>query len=211
MRLKLDARARRILRRMPVVNVYSVVELALLAGLAVQCARLAWTIVTPITPLGDWRPATPMVVGAPADILRGFDPFFRLGGAAGQPATVTSLQLTLFGTRMVALWIPDFLFAFLFGIGFQYWSIVPMRQLSPGEGIRAALKADVLSIGAWQIGMYGGMALIQFLWFAPQFGGLAEPGQPEFWMAMQIAMLAGFCTSYPMNWLLVRNGVKEAM
>lgn len=118
---------------------------------------------------------------------------------------------TLFGTRMVALWIPDFLFAFLFGIGFQYWSIVPMRQLSPGEGIRAALKADVLSIGAWQIGMYGGMALIQFLWFAPQFGGLAEPGQPEFWMAMQIAMLAGFCTSYPMNWLLVRNGVKEAM
>ena len=100
MRLKLDARARRILRRMPVVNVYSVVELALLAGLAVQCARLAWTIVTPITPLGDWRPATPMVVGAPADILRGFDPFFRLGGAAGQPATVTSLQLTLFGTRM---------------------------------------------------------------------------------------------------------------
>ncbi len=100
MRLKLDARARRILRRMPVVNVYSVVELALLAGLAVQCARLAWTIVTPITPLGDWRPATPMVVGSPADILRGFDPFFRLGGAAGAPATVTSLQLTLFGTRM---------------------------------------------------------------------------------------------------------------
>ena len=88
MRLKLDARARRILRRMPVVNVYSVVELALLAGLAVQCARLAWTIVTPITPLGDWRPAAPMVVGSPADILRGFDPFFRLGGAAGAPATV---------------------------------------------------------------------------------------------------------------------------
>ncbi|MEG3159776.1 type II secretion system protein N [Sphingomonas sp. LB2R24] len=100
MRLKLDARARRILRRMPVVNVYSVVELALLAGLAVQCARLAWTIVTPITPLGDWRPAAPMVVGSPADILRGFDPFFRLGGVPGAPATVTSLQLTLFGTRM---------------------------------------------------------------------------------------------------------------
>ncbi len=100
MRLKLDARARRILRRMPVVNVYTVVELALLAGLAVQCARLAWTIVTPITPLGDWRPAAPVVVGSPADILRGFDPFFRLGGAAGQTSTVTSLQLTLFGTRM---------------------------------------------------------------------------------------------------------------
>lgn len=118
---------------------------------------------------------------------------------------------TIFGTRMFALWIPDFLLAFLFGIAFQYWSIVPMRDLSPGEGIKAALKADVLSITAWQIGMYGGMALIQFLWFKPRFGGLAEASQPEFWFAMQFAMLAGFCTSYPMNWLLVRTGIKEAM
>lgn len=118
---------------------------------------------------------------------------------------------TLFDTRMFALWIPDFLFAFLFGIAFQYWSIVPMRDLSPGAGLKAALKADMLSISAWQIGMYGGMALIQFLWFRPDFGGLAEPTQPEFWFAMQIAMLAGFCTSYPMNWLLVRAGIKERM
>lgn len=118
---------------------------------------------------------------------------------------------TLFGTRMVALWVPDTLFAFLFGIAFQYWSIVPMRGLSPGEGIKAALKADILSITAWQVGMYGGMALIQLLWFRPSYGALAEPTQPEFWFAMQIAMLAGFCTSYPMNWLLVRRGVKEAM
>ncbi|MEG3166694.1 MULTISPECIES: type II secretion system protein N [Sphingomonas] len=85
---------------MPVVNVYSVVELALLAGLAVQCARLAWTVVTPITPLGDWRPAVPMVVGSPADILRDFDPFFRSDASGGAPTTVTSLQLTLFGTRL---------------------------------------------------------------------------------------------------------------
>ena len=39
MRLKLDVRARRLLRRLPVVNVYSVAELALMAGLAVQGAR----------------------------------------------------------------------------------------------------------------------------------------------------------------------------
>lgn len=118
---------------------------------------------------------------------------------------------TLFSTQMFALWIPDFLLAFLFGIAFQYWSIVPMRHLSPGDGLKAAIKADILSISAWQVGMYGGMALIQFLWFKRQFGGLATADQPEFWFAMQIAMLAGFCTSYPMNWLLVRTGVKEAM
>lgn len=98
MRLNFDARARAILRRLPVVNVYTVAELALLALLAVQCARFAWTIATPVAPLGDWRPAEPTVPGSPGEILRGFDPFFRISGAQ-TPATVTALNLTLFGTR----------------------------------------------------------------------------------------------------------------
>lgn len=99
MRLNFDARARAILRRLPVVNVYTVAELALLALLAVQCARFAWTIATPVAPLGDWRPAEPTVPGSPGEILRGFDPFFRISGAQ-TPATVTALNLTLFGTRI---------------------------------------------------------------------------------------------------------------
>lgn len=134
----------------------------------------------------------------------------------GMAVAVPSLAVwfgygSLFDTRMFALWIPDFVIAFLFGIAFQYWSIAPMRDLSMWQGLKAALKADVLSISAWQVGMYGGMALIQFLWFRPHFGGLAEATQPEFWFAMQLAMLAGFGTSYPVNWLLVRTGIKEAM
>lgn len=100
MRLVVDPRARALLRRLPRVTVYSVAELVLLAVLAVQCARLLWAVVTPLGPLGDWRPAGVSVPGAPADVLRGFDPFFRLGGGDAQPSTVTSLQLTLFGTRM---------------------------------------------------------------------------------------------------------------
>ncbi|WP_405083923.1 DUF4396 domain-containing protein [Paraburkholderia caribensis] len=28
---------------------------------------------------------------------------------------------------------------------------------------------------------------------------------------MQLAMLAGFATSYPVNWWLIRSGVKEKM
>ena len=99
MRLVMDGRARRLLRRVPVINIYSATELALLGLLAVQVARLTWALVTPVGPLGDWRPATPAVAGLPADALASFDPFFRLGAPAG-PATVTSLQLTLFGTRI---------------------------------------------------------------------------------------------------------------
>jgi general secretion pathway protein C len=101
MRLKLDARTRRLLRRLPVVNVYSIAELALLAGLAVQSARLVWTLVTPVSPLGDWRPADIQVPGQPADVLASFDPFFRLGGGATPaPTAVTALQLMLYGIRV---------------------------------------------------------------------------------------------------------------
>ena len=99
MRLKMDARSRRLLRQLPAINVYSAMELLLLAGLAVQVARLLWVVVTPIGPVGDWRPAQPSVAGSARDILTGFDPFFRLSGGA-QPAAVTALDLTLFGTRI---------------------------------------------------------------------------------------------------------------
>jgi len=100
MRLRLDARGRRWLRRLPVVNVYSVAELALMAVLAVQGARLLWVIVTPVSPLGEWRPLAPAIAGSASAILEGFDPFFRLQGQQAAPAAVTTLQLTLFGTRL---------------------------------------------------------------------------------------------------------------
>ncbi len=100
MRLRLDARARRWLKRVPAVNPYSAGELLLLAGLAAQTARLFWAIVTPVGPLGDWRPAQPVVPPAPTALLRSFDPFFRVSGAQKGPAVVTSLQLKLYGTRI---------------------------------------------------------------------------------------------------------------
>ncbi|KWA32922.1 hypothetical protein WL27_22915 [Burkholderia multivorans] len=118
---------------------------------------------------------------------------------------------SLFAEKTFAVWIPDFILAFLLGILFQYFTIKPMRHLSMRQGLRAALKADIMSIMAWQIGMYGLMAVIQFLWLGRMYGGIAPVDSPEFWFAMQLAMLAGFATSYPINWWLVRTGVKEKM
>jgi hypothetical protein len=118
---------------------------------------------------------------------------------------------SIFTDKMYAVWGLDFVFAFALGIVFQYFAIVPMRHLSPGEGILAALKADTLSLTAWQIGMYGAMAFIQLHWFAHVLGQRAEVNTPEFWFAMQLAMIAGFVTSYPVNWWLVRSGIKEKM
>jgi len=94
MRLAFDSR--RLIGRARGVNGWTLLEAALLALIAVQTARLIWTAVTPVGPLGDWRPAGSEPAAA-AD-LGGFDPFFRLSGAGG-PVTVTSLNLKLFGIR----------------------------------------------------------------------------------------------------------------
>src|SRR3569833_1878976 len=99
MRLVLDARARAWLRRFPRTNLYSLAEIVLLAVLAVQCARLVWLVVTPTTPLGDWRPDTPGFAGSPSAMLRDFVPSFRPCGGYDRPGVATPLQLTLFATR----------------------------------------------------------------------------------------------------------------
>jgi hypothetical protein len=114
--------------------------------------------------------------------------------------------LTLFGHKLFGAWLVDYLFAVTFGVAFQYFTIVPMRHLSPGKGLWAAFKADVLSLTAWQVGMYGWMAVVTFLLL-----GELEKTDPVFWFMMQIAMLAGFLTGYPVNWLLLRAGIKERM
>jgi hypothetical protein len=59
--------------------------------------------------------------------------------------------------------------------------------------------------------MYGLMVFAQFYIFRPLFGDVAAVNSPEFWFTMQIAMLAGFITSYPVNWWLIKIGVKERM
>jgi general secretion pathway protein C len=96
-----QGRVRRlVVRRLPRTNVYSIAELLLLVLLAVQAARLVYTLVTPVGPIGAWQPpgaarSSPVLS---AD-LAAFDPFFRLAPASGAPAVVTSLSLQLFGVR----------------------------------------------------------------------------------------------------------------
>ncbi len=118
---------------------------------------------------------------------------------------------SLFDEKTFAVWVLDFVFAFGLGIVFQYFAIAPMRGLSLGKGVVAALKADALSLTAWQIGMYGFMAFAQFYLYRHAFGQKAEVDTPEFWFAMQLAMMAGFLTAYPVNWWLIKAGIKEKM
>lgn len=118
---------------------------------------------------------------------------------------------SLFAEKIFAVWIIAYLFAYAFGIVFQYFSIAPMRGLSFRDGIITAAKADTLSLTAWQIGMYGFMALAFFIIFRNGLGIHLATDTVEFWFMMQIAMLCGFATAYPVNWRLIRTGVKERM
>ncbi len=113
--------------------------------------------------------------------------------------------------KIFAVWVLDFILAFVIGVVFQYFTIKPMRNLSVAQGLIQAVKADALSLTAWQVGMYGLMALAQFALFIPVWHAEVTPATAAFWFTMQLAMLAGFATAYPVNWWLIRKGVKEKM
>ncbi len=96
-----------------------------------------------------------------------------------------------------------------FGIIFQYYTIAPMRHLGVAQGTWAAIKADTLSLTAWQVCMYGFMAVAHFWIFHHLLGLELKADMPEFWSTMQVAMIFGFLTSYPVNWWLLRTERKR--
>lgn len=109
-----------------------------------------------------------------------------------------------FGSKLIL----DFAFAYVLGIAFQYFTIVPMRGLSFARGVAAAARADTISIALFEVGMFALMAITYFLIFpSPHL----DPGTAVFWFTMQIAMIAGFFTALPANAWLIRKGWKEKM
>ncbi len=113
------------------------------------------------------------------------------------------VAVALFGPNFAI----EFALAYLFGIAFQYIPIRAMRDISPATALWEAVKADTLSLVAFEVGMFGWMAVARF-WLLHE---AAAPSSIAFWFMMQIGMIAGFATTYPANWLLVKWGVKSGM
>lgn len=84
------------------VNWLSVAEMALLAGVALQAARLVWVVMTPVGPAGPWegRQAEILAPAAREALFSSFDPFFRADTQQGGGVVVTSLALTVYGIRL---------------------------------------------------------------------------------------------------------------
>lgn len=123
---------------------------------------------------------------------------FLLGGPAILPGSE-------FATKLVV----DFALAYALGTFLQYFTIVPMQGLLVRKGILAAVRADTISITSCEIGMFAWMALTRFVFF-PEHHRI-HPNVAVFWFMMQIAMIAGWATSYPANVWLLRKGRKEKM
>jgi hypothetical protein len=113
---------------------------------------------------------------------------------------------TLFGERLYAEFVVLFVLAYIFGIAFQYLPIRAMRRISRRVALLEAVKADTLALTAFEIGLFAWMAVVYF-----QFVSRPELSSPTYWFMMQIGMVLGFIASFPINWYLVRAGVKPGM
>lgn len=117
------------------------------------------------------------------------------------------------GLQLVGFALPveypfDYALALGLGIVFQFFAIAPMRGLPVGKGLRVAAQVDFLSLTAFEVGLFGWMAIMQLVLFpSPHL----STDHAAFWLLMQVGMIVGFATAYPMNWWLIRRGIKEAM
>jgi hypothetical protein len=129
-------------------------------------------------------------------------------GDIGAEWWVALMGLAFTGGDFTTRILMDFLLAWSFGVAFQYFTIVPMRGLSVGRGIVEAIRADTLSIVAFQMGLFGWMALTYYVIFP---GPHLHVTEAPFWFMMQVGMILGFFTAYPVNLLLLQSGWKEKM
>ena len=123
--------------------------------------------------------------------------------------TIYALALTVAGRTLFAEYIGDYILALAFGIVFQYFAIAPMRGLGVRDGLNAAARADFLSLTFFEIGLFGWMALMAFVFFPVPHHLM--PNSAAYWFLMQIGMIVGFLTSWPANVWLVNRGIKVPM
>ena len=120
---------------------------------------------------------------------------------------IYALALTIAGRTLFAEYLGDYVLAVAFGIVFQFFAIAPMRGLGVRDGLKAAAKADVISLTFFEIGLFGWMAVMAFVFF-PAPNDLM-PNSIAFWFLMQLGMIIGYFTSWPANVWLVRRGSRS--
>ena len=125
------------------------------------------------------------VIGVPLVVLTGLT-------IAGQSLWVMILVIAVIATAL--------LFAFEY-----FFSTVPSRGLSTGEGLGVALLIALVTVLAFDVGMGGWMLVMHFLLFMPPLTDVT------FLFLMQVGLILGFLTGYPAVLWLLRRGTKAAV
>jgi len=132
-----------------------------------------------------------------------------LGGAASAIGHVLGVPLVVLSGLTIAgqaLWMMILVIAViatvLLFVFEYYFSTVPTRGLSSGEGLGVALLIALVTVLAFDVGMGGWMLVMHFLLFMPPLTDVT------FLFLMQVGLILGFLTGYPAVLWLVRRGIK---
>lgn len=113
--------------------------------------------------------------------------------------------VTLNGRMIWASLLIDYAFALLFGIFFQYFSIAPMSGKWGPVTVWRAAKADILSLTSFQVGLFAWMIASQ----VGIFNYNLDTNTWLYWWMMQVGMILGTATAYPVNYFLLKWNIKE--
>lgn len=75
-----------------------------------------------------------------------------------------------------------------------------------GRAVKSTLLAETLSMNALMSGMIPVMVILM-----SRDMSAMEPSSPRFWGTMSLAFVVGTVTAYPVNWWLVKRGLKHGM
>jgi len=104
-------------------------------------------------------------------------------------------------------WLIDFVLALAFGIFFQYFSIAPAAGEWGARTLWRAATADFFSLVAFEVGLFGWMAIFQIA----IFDWALATNTATYWFMMQIGMFTGHWTAVPVNWWLLTSNIKVAI
>jgi hypothetical protein len=124
------------------------------------------------------------------------------GCGLGEVLGVTLATLYFGGTNL-AIAVGSFGFAYVFGFGLTVGPLV-QEGVSLKESLYDAVTSETASITVMEMAAIGlDLYLIRGI-----TDGLADP---LFWVALFVSLSFGFIVAYPVNLLLLKNGVKEGM
>lgn len=129
-----------------------------------------------------------------------------LGDSLAAPI-VAFTGFTVLGSTLLGHYVGAFIGAYIFGLAFQILPALEMGETNIAKAFINAVKADTISLVAFEIGMFAWLA-IAFLVLLPEEPPVASA---TYWFMMQIAMIVGFATAYPANWWLISRGIKHGM